>query len=82
MGQDCFVLILGCEDGICEVTIDVSPFAETTIVEEFEVVCDDEGDDVVSKAFFEHDEATHATVAILEGMNLLEADVEVENIFE
>ena len=82
MGQNGFVLILRCEAGVCEVTIDVTPFAEAAIVEEFQIVCDDEGDDGVSEAFFEHDKATHAPVAILEGMNLLEADVEVEDVFE
>ena len=82
MSQDGFVLILGCETGICEVTVNVAPLAEATIIEEFEVVSDNEGDNGVSEAFLEHDKATHASIAILEGMNLLEADVKVENIFE
>ena len=77
-----FILILGREASVCEVAINVTPFAKATIVEEFQVVCDDEGDDVVSEAFFEHDEATHATVTILEGMNLLETDMKVKNVFE
>lgn len=33
MGQDCFVLILGREAGVCEVTVYVTPFAKTAIVE-------------------------------------------------
>ena len=75
-------MVLGCEDGVCKVTIDVTPFTEAAIVEELEIVCDDEGDDGVGEAFLEHDEATHTAIAILERMNLLEADVEIEDVFE
>ena len=82
MSQDGFVLILSGEASICEVAIDVSPFAKAAIVEKLEGVCDDEGDDVISEAFLKHDEATHASVAILEGMNLLKADVEIKNVFK
>ena len=82
MGQDGFILILGGEAGISKVAIDVTPFAKTTIIEKLEVVCDDEGDDVVSKAFFEHGKATYASIAILEGMNLLESNMEIKNVFE
>ena len=82
MNQDGFVLVLGGKDGVSEIAIYVAPFAKAAIIEELEVVCDDEGDDVVSKAFLEHDEATHAAVAILKRMNLLEADMKVEDVFE
>ena len=70
------------EAGICEVAINMTPFAKAAIVEKLEGVCDDEGDDVISEAFLKHDEATHASVAILERMNLLKADVEIKNVFE
>ena len=80
--QEGFVLILGGEAGVCEVTIDVAPFTEAAIVEELEIVCDDERDYGVGEAFLEHDEATHTAIAILERMNLLEADVEIEDVFE
>ena len=82
MGQYCFVLILGCEAGVCEIAIHVPPFAEAAIIEELQVVCDDEGNDVISEAFLEHDEATYTSVAILEGMNLLESNMEIKNVFE
>lgn len=82
MSQHGFVLVLGGKDGVSEIAIYVAPFTKAAIIEELEVVCDDEGDDVVSKAFLEHDDATHATVTILKRMNLLEADVKVEDIFE
>ena len=60
----------------------MAPLAKTTIVEEFEVVSDNEGDNGVSEAFLEHDKATHASIAILERMNLLKADMKVEDVFE
>ena len=77
MSQDGFVLILGCETGICEVTVNVAPLAEATIIEKLEVVCDDKGDDGVSEAFLEDNEATNSPVAILEWVNLLEANMKV-----
>ena len=82
MSQDGFVLILGREAGVCEVAINMTPFAKATIIEELEVVCDDEGDDVISEAFLKHDKAAHASVAILERMNLLKADMKVEDVFK
>ena len=60
----------------------MAPFTKATIIKKLEVICDDEGDDAISEAFFEHDEATHAPVAILEGMNLLETNMKVEDVLE
>ena len=60
----------------------MTPFVETSVIEHFQIICDDKGDDVISEAFLEHDEATNAPVAILERMNLLEADMEIKNVFE
>jgi hypothetical protein len=82
MGQDGFILILGGETGICEVAINVTPLMKSAIIEHLQIICDDEGDDVVSEAFHEHNEATYASIAILEGMNLLEADMEIKDVFE
>ena len=82
MGQDGFILILGGETGICEVAINVTPLMKSAIIEHLQIICDDEGNDAICEAFFEHDETAYTPVAILEGMNLLEADVKVENIFE
>ena len=60
----------------------MTPFVETSVIEHFQIICDDKGDDVISEAFLEHDEAPNTSIAILEGMNLLEAYVEVKNIVE
>ena len=34
MGQDGFVLVLGGEDGVCEIAIDMAPFTKAAIIEE------------------------------------------------
>ena len=60
----------------------MTPFVETSVIEHFQIICDDKGDDVISEAFLEHDEATNAAIAILEGMNLLEAHMEIKKIFK
>ena len=51
MSQDGFVLVLGSEDGVCEIAVYMAPFSEATIVEHFEFVCDDEGNDDLSASF-------------------------------
>lgn len=58
------------------------PVGEASVVEGFEEICDDKGDDVVREAFFEHDETADTAVAILEGVNALECVVEVQNIIK
>ena len=60
----------------------MTPFVETSVIEHFQIICDDEGDDVISEAFLEHDEAPNTSIAILEGMKLLEANVEIKDVFE
>ena len=76
------VVILCCEAGVGEVFVDVVPLAQAAVVEHLQFVGDDEGNDTVCQAFLEHEEATHAPVAVLERMNALETHVEVENVFQ
>ena len=80
MAQDGFVLVLGGEDGVCEIAVYMAPFTKAAIIEELEVVCDDEGDDAVGQALLEYHQAADAAIAILEGMDTLEADVEIEDL--
>ena len=74
--------ILGGEAGVGEVAFFIVPFAETAVVVPFQVVFDNERDDVVFQTFFEHDETAHSAIAILEGVNALEFHVEIENVFQ
>ena len=48
MLKEGFELILGGEAGVSEETINVTPFVETAIIEEFKVVGNDEGYNMIS----------------------------------
>ena len=76
------ILILCRQAGVGQIVVDVSPFTKTAIVEHLQFIGDDKGNDATAKAFLEHDEAPHTTVAVLERMNFFEADVQVENILQ
>jgi len=54
----------------------VVPFFETTVVEKFQIVFDDEGDDIVLQAFFKEDQAAYAAISILEGMDAFKGYME------
>lgn len=40
------------------------------------LIVDDEGDDLMAQAFFEHDQSAEATVSIFKGMNSYKTDME------
>lgn len=67
---------------VSEIAVDVAPFVEAAIIEELEFFGDDEGDNVVGEAFLEHYQAADSSVAVLEGVDAFELDVEVEDVFE
>jgi hypothetical protein len=60
----------------------MAPFVETSVIEHFQIVCNNEGNDAISEAFFEHDEASYSTISVLEGVNLLESHMEIEDTFK
>ena len=43
-------------------------------------IIDDEGDDLVSEAFLNHNQPAEAAVSVFEGMDALEPDMEVQDI--
>lgn len=75
-----FVLVLSGETGVHEVSIDVSPFTQTAIIKEFEVIGDNEWNDAIAQTLLEHQQATNSAIAVLKGMYLLKAYVKVEDI--
>jgi hypothetical protein len=77
--EDGFVLVLCRKTGVHEIASDAIPLPETTIVEQFEFVCDDEWNYTVGKALLEHQQPSHAAVAVLERMDLLEMYMEVDD---
>ena len=68
--------------GVTEVAALGFPVLEAAVVEGFEVVRDNKGDDASSQAFFEQQQAADTAVAVLEGMDALEAVVEIQQIVE
>lgn len=60
--------VLGEAAGVAEVASFGFPVLEAAVVEGFEIVRDDEGDDAEAQAFFEEKQAADAAVAVLEGV--------------
>lgn len=75
-------MVLGREAGVCEIAVNTPPLAQATVIEQFQLVSDDEWYNATAQALLEHDEASHAAIAILEGVYLLETNMEVEDIFQ
>ena len=68
-----FIVVLRCEAGVHQVAFDVGPVLQATVVEHFQFVGDDERHVPMRQALFEHDEAAYAAIAVLEGVDALEA---------
>ena len=79
--EDSLVLVLGGEAGICQETIDVAPLTQAAIVKQFKVISDDEWYDAVCQTLLEHQQAAYTSVTVLKRMNLLEAYMEIEDVF-
>lgn len=80
--QQGFVLILGCEAGVCQVFVDFAPVAQASVVEQLQLICDDEWYNVVCEAFLEHDESSDAAVAVLEWVDVFELAVEAYDVIK
>ena len=75
-----FEAVLGFHYHIHQFVVVFVPFLDATEVTGAALVVDDEWHHIVTQAFLEHKQSAHATVAVLEGKDLLEADVEVQNV--
>ena len=60
----------------------MAPLSEASIIEHLQLVCDDKRNDIICQALLEHQQATNTTITVLERMDLLKADMKIENIFE
>ena len=80
--QHLFKLILRGEAGVKKVAALVVPLGEAAVVEHFVALVDDKGDDVMLEALLEHEEAPDSAVAVLEGVNALEAHVKGDDILK
>ena len=62
--------VLGGETGVDKETFFTIPFFEATIVEQFQVIFDDEGHDVMLQAHPKEDPAAYTTVSVVGSLNL------------
>ena len=68
--------VLGGEAGVHKEAFFVIPFFETTVVEQFQIVLDNEGDNIVLQALFEKDQAAYTAISVLEGMDAFKSYME------
>ena len=68
--------VLGGEAGVHEEAFFVIPFFKTTVIKQFQIVLDNEGNNVVLQALLEEDQAAYTTVSVLEGMDAFESHME------
>ena len=66
----------------CEASRVGTPIGDAAVILATVFIVDDEGLDVVTQAFFDHQHSAHTTIAILEGMDLFEPCVEVQDVLE
>jgi len=79
--QICLKSVLRCQAGIHQKSFFVIPFFETAVVEQLQIVFNDEGYHVVLEALFEEDQAADSAVAVLKGMDALETNMKVKQIW-
>lgn len=75
-------VVLSGEAGVEEITTNAGPLAKASVVEQFQVIGNDEGHDASRETFLEHDQATDAAIAVLEGVDRLEALMEVDDVLD
>ncbi len=75
-----FEAVLGFHDYVYQFVPVGVPFFDATKVSGAAFIIDNEWHNVMAQAFLEHKQSADATVSILEGKDLLETDVEVQNV--
>lgn len=73
---------LGFHADIHQDTTILVPLTDAVQIAGATFIINDEGRNLVTEAFFEHQQAPNAAIAILEGTDALEADMEIENLME
>ena len=75
-----FEAVLGFHYHVYKFVVVIVPFFDAAEVAGTAFVVDDEWHNIVAQAFFEHQQSTNTAIAVLEGEDLLEPDVEVQNV--
>ena len=50
--------------GICQITLFVVPFFQSTIVEHLQIILDDEWNDIIFQAFLKHNQSANTTISV------------------
>lgn len=80
--QKFLVIILCREAGIGKKTIDSSPFPESAVIVEFQIICNDERNYSASQTLFEHNKPPHTPIPVLKRMDGFKLLVEINNILK
>ena len=80
--HDCLELILRGQAGIQQIPLFRLPLMETTIVEHFEVIRNNEWHDVVPQALLEEQKPPDTAISILKRMDGFKGIVEFQQVFQ
>lgn len=75
-----FEAVLGFHYHVYQFVTVIVPFFDATKVAGSAFVVDDERHNIVAQALLEHQQSAYSPIAVLEGEDLLEADMEVQNV--
>ena len=78
--QKALVAVLGSEAGVCQIAVDVPPFAKSAIVEQLQVIGNDKRNVAMVQTLLEHQQSAYTPIAILKRMDGLKTHMEVENV--
>ena len=76
------IFILCCQIHICQISFFIAPFFRSTIIENFQIILDDEWNDIMIQALRKHNQYAHMAIAVLKWMDPLKLYMEVQHIFK
>ena len=77
-----FEFILSCKTRIKKIAVLLIPLREPSIVERLHVISDNKRSNVMSKAFFKHNQPANTSITVLERMNAFKTNVIINNVFK
>ena len=73
---------MGGEAGVHKEAFFVIPLFESPVVEQFQIVLDNEGYDIMFEALFKEDQAAYTAISVLEGMDAFKSYMEGYNVLK
>lgn len=61
-------------------TLFIVPFFQSSIIKHFQIILDNEWNNIIFQAFLEHNQSSHTTIAILKWMNTFKLHMKIQNI--